>query len=51
MIILYFLQTDSINKVFGLVLAILLLVTEMINTSIEMLCNRITSEFDHQIKK
>ena len=51
MIILYFLQTYSINKVFGLVLAILLLVTEMINTSIEMLCNRITSEFDHQIKK
>ena len=51
MITLYFLQIDNLSKVLGLVLAILLLVTEMINTSIEMLCNKITRELDYQIKK
>ena len=51
MILVCYLDTDNLKRALALILAIFLLATEMINTSIEMLCNKITIEFDGQIKK
>ena len=50
-LILLYIDRDINNKIMALVLAIILLVTEMINTSIELLCNRLTRKFDYEIKK
>jgi diacylglycerol kinase (ATP) len=47
---LYFMDIDLANKLFGVFLLLLLLVVELINTALEMLCNKITTDYDGDIK-
>ena len=51
MILVWHLDIGTLAKIVGVIAAILLLAVEMINTSIELLCDRITRDFDVQIKK
>ena len=49
-LVLYFVDVDITKKLFGIFLLLLLLVVEMMNTAIEMLCNKITTDYDVDIK-